>query len=52
MKTAKVIFFTLALSFLAVACKTESCGCPTQQKKYYKQYSEVIRTVETNYQQA
>jgi hypothetical protein len=50
MKIVKVFFFTLAISFLAASCKTQSCGCPTQQKKYYKQYGVVLTQAVTENQ--
>ena len=45
-KIIRIILFTLGITLLAAACKTEKCACPANNKKYYKQYSEVPADVE------
>ena len=40
MKVIRIVLFTLGVTLLASACKTEKCACPATNKKYYKQYTE------------
>ena len=46
MKVIRILLFTLGVTLLATACKTEKCACPATNKKHYKQYSEVPANME------